>query len=131
MMAGAELFVMPSRLEPFGIVILEGWRAGVAVMATNRGGPPEFVHDGVDGVLVDPFDTPSFAAALEQLLTDDVHRRSVAAAGAARVTTFAWPAIAERYRAVYTSVLPVEATTGGSDGVAVELSRPPQGESVS
>jgi glycosyltransferase involved in cell wall biosynthesis len=89
------------------------------------------VHDGVDGVLVDPFDTPSFAAALERLLTDDDHRRSVAAAGSARVTAFAWPAIAERYRAIYASVLPVEATTGGPDGVAEELSRPPQGESVS
>jgi glycosyltransferase involved in cell wall biosynthesis len=89
------------------------------------------VHDGVDGVLVDPFDTPAFADALEELLADDDRRRSVAGAGAARVVDFAWPAIAERYRAVYTSVLPVEATTGGSDGVAVELSRPPQGESVS
>ena len=48
---------MPSRLEPFGIVVLEGWRAGVAVVATTQGGPPEFVRDGMDGVLVDPFDT--------------------------------------------------------------------------
>jgi glycosyltransferase involved in cell wall biosynthesis len=136
-MAGADLFVMPSRLEPFGIVILEGWRAGVAVMATTRGGPPEFVHDGVDGVLVDPFDTPAFAGALEQLLTDDDRRRSVAAAGAARVVDFAWPAIADRYRAVYASVLPADPadpagpTTRGSDDVPAELSRPPQGESVS
>ena len=53
-MAGATLFVMPSRLEPFGIVILEAWRAGTAVVATNRGGAPEFVRDGADGVLVDP-----------------------------------------------------------------------------
>ena len=59
-MAGATLFVMPSRLEPFGIVILEAWRAGVAVVATNHGGAPEFVRDGQDGVLVDPFDTGGF-----------------------------------------------------------------------
>ena len=60
-MAGARVFVMPSRLEPFGIVVLEGWRAGTAVVATNRGGPPEFVHDGEDGLLVDPFDTAAVA----------------------------------------------------------------------
>ncbi len=103
-MAGAELFVMPSRLEPFGIVILEAWRAGTAVVATNRGGPPELVRDGKDGVLVDPFDRAAFGAVLERLLGDDDLRRSVAEAGRARVASFAWPAIAERYRRVYSSV---------------------------
>jgi glycogen(starch) synthase len=127
-MAGAELFVMPSRLEPFGIVILEGWRAGVAVVATNRGGPPEFVRDGVDGVLVDPFDTASFSQALEGLLTDATRRRAVAAAGRARVAEFAWPVVAERYRSLYASVTAPRESAGGSDH---DVSRPHQGESVS
>ncbi len=127
-MAGAELFVMPSRLEPFGIVVLEGWRAGVAVMATTRGGAPEFVRDGEDGVLIDPFDTAAFADALEHLVVDDSHRRSVAAAGRARVAEFAWPVIAERYRTVYASVVPADEQAARMDG---QLSRPPQGESVS
>ena len=127
-MAGAELFVMPSRLEPFGIVVLEGWRAGVAVMATTRGGAPEFVRDGEDGVLIDPFDTAAFAEALERLVADDSHRRSVAAAGRARVAEFAWPVIAERYRTVYASVVPAHKQATRMDG---HLSRPPQGESVS
>jgi len=127
-MAGAHLFVMPSRLEPFGIVILEGWRAGVAVVATNRGGPPEFVRDGVDGVLVDPFDTASFSLALEGLLTDDPRRRAVAAAGRARVAEFAWPVVAEHYRALYASVTAPREAAVGSDHV---VGRPHQGESVS
>jgi len=38
LMRGAEVFVMPSRLEPFGIVVLEAWRAGTAVVATTHGG---------------------------------------------------------------------------------------------
>lgn len=115
-MAGAELFVMPSRLEPFGIVILEAWRAGTAVMATTRGGPPELVHDGQDGLLVDPFDRARFTAALERLLGDDRFRRSVAEAGRARVASFAWPAIAQRYRQVYAS-LSASATVTGVAGV--------------
>jgi glycosyltransferase involved in cell wall biosynthesis len=127
-MAGADLFVMPSRLEPFGIVILEGWRAGVAVVATSRGGPPEFVRDGEDGVLVDPFDTASFTEALAELLTDDARRRVVAEAGRARVAEFAWPVIVERYRALYASVTAPREAVGGSDH---DLSRPHQGESVS
>jgi glycosyltransferase involved in cell wall biosynthesis len=95
---------MPSRLEPFGIVVLEAWRAGVAVVATTRGGAPEFVDDNDTGVLVDPFDTDGLASALRGLLADGDRRRAVGAAGRLRVRRFAWPAIAEQYRAVYSSV---------------------------
>ncbi len=104
-MAGAAVFVMPSRLEPFGIVALEGWRAGTAVIATNRGGAPEFVHDGEDGLLVDPFDTAAVARALSRLLGDEDLRRTMAAAGRCRVEAFAWPVVAARYRSLYASVL--------------------------
>ena len=104
-MAGAAVFVMPSRLEPFGIVALEGWRAGTAVIATSRGGAPEFVRDGEDGLLVDPFDTVAVARALGTLLSDGAVRRSIAAAGHERVAEFAWPVIADRYRGLYASVL--------------------------
>jgi glycogen(starch) synthase len=101
-MAGADVFVMPSRLEPFGIVVLEGWRAGVAVIATSVGGRPEFVHDDVDGVLVDP---QAFAERLSALLDDAGLRSRLAAAGRARIGEFAWPVLAERYRAVYAGVV--------------------------
>ncbi|MDA8342808.1 MAG: glycosyltransferase family 4 protein [Actinomycetota bacterium] len=104
-MAGAELFVMPSRLEPFGIVVLEAWRAGVAVLATGRGGPPEFVTDGVDGVLVDPTDPSRFAELLAGLLADPARRARLAAAGRARVEDFAWQVIAGRYRECYRDAL--------------------------
>ncbi len=104
-MAGATLFVMPSRLEPFGIVALEAWRAGVAVVASNRGGASEFVRDGDDGVLIDPFDTPALTAALDHLLADPVERHRIAAAGRARVGEFSWPRIAAAYGAVYRSVV--------------------------
>lgn len=126
-MVGAEAFVMPSRFEPFGIVILEAWRAGTAVMATTHGGPPELIADGRDGLLVDPFDRAGFTAALDRLLRDDRFRRSVAEAGRARVAAFAWPAIAERYRAVYTSVT---RPAPGRAGAVPAPPRLPQGAPV-
>jgi glycosyltransferase involved in cell wall biosynthesis len=126
-MAGAELFVMPSRLEPFGIVVLEAWRAGVAVVATTHGGPPEFVHDGHDGVLVDPFDTGNFAVVLQKLLSDADHRRALAEAGRLSAEAFAWPSIARRYQQVYSSVI---GTGTGEGGVDAPRSRSHQGESV-
>jgi glycosyltransferase involved in cell wall biosynthesis len=112
-MAGASVFVMPSRLEPFGIVVLEAWRAGVPVVATNIGGPPEFVRDGNDGLLVNPFDTTSFAHALEDLLLDPDRRKRVGEAGRVRVREFDWATIAERYREVYRSV--TESTPDSAD----------------
>ncbi len=115
-MAAATVFVMPSRLEPFGIVVLEGWRAGTAVVATNRGGAPEFIRDGEDGLLVDPFDTAAVARVLERILSDDALRRSIAEAGRARVEEFAWPVIAGRYRDLYGSVC---ATATGAHKQAV------------
>jgi len=100
-MAGARVFVMPSRLEPFGIVLLEAWRAGTPVVATARGGPPEFVQDRVDGVLIDPFDTDSFSHALSALLSDREWAKALGAAGRGRVAEFAWPVIADRYQKLY------------------------------
>jgi glycogen(starch) synthase len=126
-MAGATLFVMPSRLEPFGIVVLEAWRAGVAVVATTRGGPPEFVDDGETGVLVDPFDTPAFAAALGGLLADNDRRRAIGRAGRRRVQAFGWPSIADQYRHVYSSV---SGAHGASGGRAAGRTRADQGEVV-
>ena len=126
-MSGAALFVMPSRLEPFGIVVLEAWRAGVPVVATNHGGPPEFVRDGQDGALVDPFDTGGFARTLEHLMADPQLRHAMAAAGRARVGLFGWSRIADEYRAVYSSII---APTVGDDLPRQGTARSAQGESV-
>ena len=117
-MAGATAFVMPSRLEPLGIVVLEAWRAGVAVVATNRGGAPEFVDDGETGVLVDPFDTPAFAATLADLLADDGRRLAIGRAGHERVRAYSWPAVTEQYRRLYATVTGVEGQAAGLDAGA-------------
>jgi glycogen(starch) synthase len=111
-MSGATAFVMPSRVEPFGIVLLEAWRAGAPVVATRHGGPPDIVTDGVDGVLVDPYDTPAFARALGELLTDDVRRRRIGAAGRGRVGAFDWSLVAARYRDLYADALGRSAPAG-------------------
>ena len=104
LMRGAEVFVMPSRLEPFGIVVLEAWRAGTAVVATNRGGPPEFVEEGVDGLLADPFDSHALAGAIASLLDDPVRRGEIARQGREKVAAFSWPLIASQYRKIYAAV---------------------------
>lgn len=104
-MAGAELLVVPSRLEPFGMVVLEAWRAGLAPVVTSRGGTVEFVEDGRTGLLVDPFDVPALASAISRLLDDDGLRARIAGAGRRRAADFSWPAVAQEYRHAYESAL--------------------------
>jgi glycosyltransferase involved in cell wall biosynthesis len=63
--------------EPFGRVILEGMALGKAVIATNMGGVPEFVEDGVTGRLVPPGDSKALARAMIELLGDAAQRHSL------------------------------------------------------
>jgi glycogen synthase len=111
-MARALVFVMPSRLEPFGIVLLEAWRAKVAVIASSRGGAGEFVRDGEDGLLVDPTDVAALGSSLRRLAADEQLRRRLAAAGHDRVRDFSWPAVTRRYREVYEAVVPAAYPSG-------------------
>lgn len=48
----SDVVCVPSRNEPFGVVILEAWSASQPVVATSNGGPPEFVRHGYDGLVV-------------------------------------------------------------------------------
>lgn len=105
LMEGADLFVMPSRLEPFGIVVLEAWRSGTPLVATSRGGPPEFLEDGVDGLLVDPLDTESLASAMKLLLEDEALRERLGSAGKQKVRQFTWDAISAQYEDLYRSAI--------------------------
>ena len=100
----AEVFVMPSRVEPFGIVVLEAWRAGCPVVATSIGGAPEFVRPGHDGIVCDPTDTTALGTAVSRLLGDAALCARLVANGNSRVRDFHWSVVAGRYRAVYERV---------------------------
>lgn len=104
-MRTAEVFVMPSRVEPFGIVALEAWRAGCPVVVSSVGGAPEFVRHDADGLVVDPRRTGDLAAAVLSLLEDPARRERLARAGAARVEEFAWRLVAGEYRRLYEEAL--------------------------
>jgi glycosyltransferase involved in cell wall biosynthesis len=100
-MRGAEVFVMPSRIEPFGIVALEAWRAGVPVVVTPHGGPPEFVEDGISGLIVDPFNCIELASAMRTLLRDEKLRRELAEGGSRSYQRLTWTHITSSYEALY------------------------------
>lgn len=74
--------------EPFGQVVVEGLRAGCAVIATRPGGPAETIESGVHGLLVDAGNTDQLTAALDLLIEDRDLRIRVAHAGQARARRF-------------------------------------------
>jgi glycosyltransferase involved in cell wall biosynthesis len=104
-MAGAVAVVVPSRVEAFGIVALEAWRSGSPLIMTSRGGGSELVRDGIDGLLLDPTDEASLAAALDRLQADRALAARLSSAGRKRVRGFTWKATAAAYGDIY-------ATTG-------------------
>jgi glycosyltransferase involved in cell wall biosynthesis len=77
----------PVAPEPFGRVIVEGMLARRPVVASNAGGAPEIIEDGVSGILVPPADVDGFAAAVSALLHDPEHARAIAEAGFAHAST--------------------------------------------
>jgi glycosyltransferase involved in cell wall biosynthesis len=79
-----DVFVLPTRRDPFPLVVLEAMAAGLPVVAARVDGVAEQV-DAQSGVLVAPDDAPALAAAIGELLDDPVRRAAMGAAAARRV----------------------------------------------
>jgi len=85
LLAGADLFVLPSLDDAFPTVLLEAMAAELPVVATRVGGIPEIVDSAGVGVLVPPGDLEALAAAIDALLRDEERLRRIALAGRRRV----------------------------------------------
>lgn len=102
---GADLFLLPSVTESFGLAALEAMSCKVPVIATAVGGLPEVVEEGVTGFLRPVGDVEGMAAAALELLTDRERlRRFGEAARQQAVERFSEDAVVERYRELYRRV---------------------------
>jgi N-acetyl-alpha-D-glucosaminyl L-malate synthase BshA len=98
----ADLFLLPSSTESFGLVALEAMAAGVPVVAARVGGLPELIEHGVSGFLEDPLDLPAHVrSALRLLENDALHRRIARAARRRAVERFHVDRVVAEYRSVY------------------------------
>ncbi len=66
--AGASVLAAPSRLDAFGIVLLDGWISGTPVIGCNAGGMPDLIHSGRDGFLVEFGDREGLSLRIAELL---------------------------------------------------------------
>lgn len=81
LLAAADIFAMPSREEPFGLVFLEAMAMKLPVVALDSGGTPEVVQDGVTGLLSQLGDVDRLADHVRDLIGDPVRREMMGARG--------------------------------------------------
>ena len=106
LLASADLFLLPSENESFGLSALEALACGVPVVASNAGGLPEVIRDGVTGVLRTVGDVEGMATSAIALLRDQARWDAMSAAAAADARArFAQNDIVARYEKFYESVV--------------------------
>lgn len=98
---GSQFVIVPSRREPFGIVILEAMAAGKTVVATRSGGPGEIIDNGVNGILIEKEDLQALTEVLIRVIGDRHLRQNIAAKAKDFSTKFSNRQMAANYLEVY------------------------------
>jgi len=111
-----------TRAEPFGQVIIEGMATARPVVATNGGGVPEIVDDGITGLLVPMEDADAMAAAIDSLLADPERARMMGQLGLQAVQErFTISKTARGVERVYRNMLGIEAASEDPDVLSSTL----------
>jgi len=98
----AEMLVLPSRVDSFGIVFLEAWAYKKPVIGAAAGGVPEVIAEGEDGLLVPFGDVGALSQRIATLLDDEPMRRELGEAGHRKLSQFyTWDVIFRKLEDIY------------------------------
>jgi len=115
--ASADVFVMPSKTETLGLVIMEAMAAGCPVVACRAGGIPDAVEDGVTGFLYEPDDAAGLVRTVEWVLEHPAERATVRMRARADVERHSWEGSTAQLRNYYAQAIehprPREQRAGG------------------
>jgi D-inositol-3-phosphate glycosyltransferase len=122
--AAANVCVVPSHYEPFGLVAIESMACRTPVVASQVGGLQFTVVPEITGLLVPPQDDAAFAEAIDRILSNPVWADQLGEVGRQRVEiAMSWESVASRLGSIYTKLLsqsaPVPATTSSGSSVKV------------
>ncbi len=101
----ADLFLLPSESESFGLSALEAMACGVPVIATDTGGIPEVVRDGVTGILKPIGDVDAMAKSAVELLRDEARWRDMRRCAVEHAQGFSADRVVPMYELLYERVL--------------------------
>jgi glycosyltransferase involved in cell wall biosynthesis len=100
----ADVSTVPSRIEPFGLVAVEAMACGTPVVATNEGGLPDFIHEGV-GLLVDVDDPQGLADAIMSEIRSGTKERKGSFAAEYALEGFSWSSQVDKMLDVYAEAI--------------------------
>lgn len=103
--AALDCFVLPSRHEPFGIVVLEAWASGKPVIASDVGGLQRLVTDQKTGLKIESGQAEALTAAMNQIANEPELRRNLVNAAYSEVqNNYTWPQVAQQLEIIYQQV---------------------------
>ena len=98
LIAAADIVLLPSRLDCFGIVVLEAWVSGKPIIGCWSGGMPDMIEDGKNGFLVSWGDVATLTNRIDVLLKNPQLRGSMGERGKKMVlSTRTWDAVTDRF----------------------------------
>jgi D-inositol-3-phosphate glycosyltransferase len=100
----ADVLIMPSRSESFGLVAAEAQACGLPVVAARVGGLPAVVADGESGVLIEGHDPGDFATVLSAVLGDSGFAGRLSAGAVDFASRFSWEATTDRFLELYAGI---------------------------
>ena len=105
LMAAADVLACPSRIEPLGNVVIEGWAQGLPVVAAESAGPKWLIEGSAAGLLAPIDDADALAARLRGILGEPAQAKALVAAGrAAYAADFTEDAVVGRYLELFETV---------------------------
>jgi glycosyltransferase involved in cell wall biosynthesis len=101
----ADVFVLSSLSESFGIVLLEAMACGLPIVATRVGGIPEIIEDGVNGYLVNPGDYQELSERIQLLLRDEASTAEMSKNNRQKATGYSWEQVVNKLEKLYWGIL--------------------------
>jgi glycosyltransferase involved in cell wall biosynthesis len=96
-----DIYILPSKLEGFGLTLLDAMRAGKPIIATRVGAIPEIIQENENGILVEPNNIKSISDSINKLLEDQELSKFIQLKNKSQIGCYSWLKTAEKVYTIY------------------------------